>query len=144
MAGVLQGWRQNRRDGTDITFSYIDDAGVVQSGLVEFSGNSPQADFLDINFDGSIDNGDWLDFADGLGGKYPSLSPAESYREGDLNGDLVTNFTDFRIFQTEYDFANGASSFQAMVDNLQAVPEPTTSLLLLVTAVGLAAGVRSK
>ena len=46
---------------------------------------------------------------------------------GDLDGDGDNDFTDFRLFQTDYDAYNGVGSFQAM---LTSIPEPTSGLIL--------------
>ena len=58
-----------------------------------------------------------------------SGSPAEAYGLGDLNGDLINNHTDFVLFKSLYDGANGPGAFEVMVNS---VPEASTGFLLLV------------
>ena len=44
----------------------------------------------------------------------PSLSLAQAYRLGDLDGDLHNDHADFVAFKNAYDIANGAGAFVAM------------------------------
>ncbi len=50
---------------------------------------------------------------------------------GDLNGDFLNNHTDFVLFKSAFDAANGPNSFAAM---LTSVSEPDTIILLLIAA----------
>ena len=75
----------------------------------------------------------WPLFRAGMGGSYSSLSKAQAYLMGDLDGDLDSDLSDFAIFKIAYDVDNGAGAFDAMVS---AVPEPATWALAL-ACVGL-------
>ncbi len=117
--------------GDDIVFQYIDGAGVVQNGIVQFSGATQTTPYPqgDLNFDGVINGQDWLTYVAGLGTFSPGFSVAQSYRQGDLTGDLVNDHADFLVFKSLFEAANGAGSFAAM---LARVPEPSSCLLLAV------------
>ena len=54
---------------------------------------------------------------------------------GDLDRDGDNDLTDFVNFKTDYDAANGAGAFNAMLAN---VPEPSTMALLLLAGSGVA------
>ena len=51
-----------------------------------------------------------------------TLNDTESYLLGDLNGDQLSDYTDFRLFKADFNAANGAGAFEAMAG----VPEPAT------------------
>lgn len=87
----------------------------------------------DLNHDGAISGLDWTEFASNHVADLSSFSAAQQYVRGDLDGDGDNDATDFLIFQSDYDFANGAGSFQAM---LSGVPEPSSLLLLTFAAIG--------
>ena len=48
---------------------------------------------------------------------------------GDLNGDLVLDWSDFRLFKADFNNLNGAGSFAAATS----VPEPTTLVMLMLS-----------
>jgi hypothetical protein len=57
------------------------------------------------------------------------LSSLESYWHGDMDGDLDHDLTDFLLFRTAFNQANGAGAFES----LTGAPEPAAvSLLALV------------
>jgi hypothetical protein len=88
----------------------------------------------DLNFDSLINLTDWNLYLANVGTVFSNLTAAETYPMGDLNGDLVNNRLDFRLFKTDYNAANGAGAFEAM---LAGVPEPTALSMLLVACAGL-------
>jgi hypothetical protein len=113
-------WTKSFRE--DVTFSYINPAtGLPVSGPVRFAGGInnlpyPEGDF---NFDGSLSPLDWPTVRDNYGNSTPTLTAAQSYGIGDINGDLVVDLNDLLRFKVVYDAANGAGAFEAMI------PEPT-------------------
>jgi hypothetical protein len=113
----------------ELTFEYVDDNGdVVANGFVEYVGNNGASfPFGDLDFDGGIGPTDWLVYVEGLGRDFPESTAAQSYRQGDLNADLVNDHLDFLAFKGAYDAANGAGAFAAMIEQ---VPEPATWGLL--------------
>ncbi len=115
----------------ELTFEYIDGHGdVVANGFVEYVGNvGAPFPFGDLNFDGGIGPEDWLIYVEGLGRDFPDVTVAQSYQQGDLNGDLANDHLDFLAFKGAYDAANGAGAFAAMIEG---VPEPATGALLCV------------
>ena len=97
---------------------------------VVFTGNGGES-FVraDLNLDNSVDSDDWIVFRTNHLTDLSTLTAAQASVFGDLDGDLDNDFNDFRLFQADYDAANGAGAFVAM---LAAVPEPSSVLLLLV------------
>jgi hypothetical protein len=112
----------------DLVFQYISGNQVVL-GIVNYTGHSGSA-FAngDFNTDGVINSADWMIFRTNQHGDFTGRSAAEAYRMGDISGDFQNNHTDFVIFKTLYDAANGAGAFVAMV---AAVPEPASVVLVL-------------
>jgi hypothetical protein len=113
----------------DVTFNYVSQGETVR-GVVSFVGNEGKK-FApgDLSFDGQIDAQDWELFRAGQHVVVESGSAAQAYGLGDLNGDLINNHTDFVIFKSLYDQANGPGAFEVMVNS---VPEGSTGFLLLV------------
>jgi hypothetical protein len=112
----------------DLTFQYISGTQVVQ-GIVNYTGHSGSA-FAngDFNRDSAINSADWMIFRANQHGDFAGKSAAEAYLMGDISGDFQNNHTDFIIFKSLYDAANGAGSFLAMVAS---VPEPSSVILIL-------------
>jgi hypothetical protein len=122
------GWVQNPNE--DLIFQYIS-GGQVKNGIVSFIGNNDNPFALgDLNTDGSINVADWVLLRTNQQTNLTSLSKAQAYRLGDLDGDLHDDFADFALFKNAYDVANGAGSFAVMAAS---VPEPSTALLVLAT-----------
>jgi hypothetical protein len=108
--------------------------GTTATGAVEFIGNGSQPfDRSDLNFNGMIEPTDWLKFRANYFNEFTGLSVAQSYEFGDLNGDGVNDFADFRLFQSDYIAANGLAAFRALFT----VPEPTSGVLLMFGALSL-------
>jgi hypothetical protein len=84
----------------------------------------------DLDRDGDLDAGDWMILASNNLTSLVGLTAAEAQTLGDLDYDGDNDFDDFRLFQTDFDAAHGAGSF----DLLQQVPEPTSVCLLLMAA----------
>ena len=120
------GWLKSIYEDLDLQVT-LDDGSVV-AGIVEYTGNggSPWAR-SDLNFNGQLDPGDWTIFRTHHLQDMSGLSLAQSYQLGDLNGDGVNDFTDFRMFQADYTAENGAAAFAALLK----VPEPSTLALLV-------------
>jgi hypothetical protein len=92
----------------------------------------------DLNFDGSINGADYVIFRDNHRKPIdPLLFPTDpqSYVFGDIDGDQDNDFNDFRLFKADYDAANGAAAFEAL---LASVPEPSSAALLALGLAGLA------
>ena len=62
------------------------------------------------------------------------LTPGQAHAMGDLNGDFRNDHSDFVLFKTAFEAANGTRSFVAM---LTAMPEPSGFLLSLLAGVSL-------
>lgn len=90
-------------------------------------------EFLDLNFDGTINIQDWVTFRNNVGNDLSVLSTtAQLYRNADLNTDGRHDTADFVIFADAYDAAVGAGAFA----RIQNVPEPTTFAMLGLMGVG--------
>lgn len=108
-------------------FKFVNAAGETLRGPLTYTGGTSY-EFLDLNFDGSINVQDWVTFRDNVGNDLESLNTvAQLYRNSDLNADGVHNTRDFLIFVDAFDAANGAGAFAAAV---QSVPEPSTLVLM--------------
>ncbi len=83
----------------------------------------------DLNFDNAISGLDWVIFrTNALTSLTPGLNDVQSYVLGDVDGDQDVDFFDFRLFQDDFDAANGAGAFEAL---LASVPEPGGAALVL-------------
>jgi hypothetical protein len=81
----------------------------------------------DLNADGLVDPDDWAIMYPNLLTDISALSPVDRALAGDINGDGVMNVQDFILFKADFDLAQGAGSFDAM---LARVPEPATVVLV--------------
>ncbi|MEM7311710.1 MAG: PEP-CTERM sorting domain-containing protein [Planctomycetota bacterium] len=123
-------WINFHRDTSDISFEYLlagrDDP---IPGIIEFIGNGGESyDFLDLNYNGEVEIGDWIVFKDGFGTDLTGLPEAQRYNLGDLDNDGLHTHLDFIEFERIYDSINGAGSFAA---DLSAIPEPGSMGLML-------------
>ena len=119
------GWIQSIYE--DFQLSIVLANGATVPGFVEFTGNGGQLFARsDLNFNGALDPADWPLFRMNHLATFAGLSAAESYRLGDLDGDGDNDFTDFRLFQSDYIAANGEAAFAALLR----VPEPATGALV--------------
>jgi hypothetical protein len=117
----------------------IDDAGgdFTFTVPVIYTGGINNAAYRrgDLNFDGTITGADWVVFRTNHRLALPATeSVAQLYARGDLDGDRDNDFNDFRLFQGDYNAANGEGAFEALVAS---VPEPGTMALV---AMGLGVG----
>ncbi|WP_425399366.1 dockerin type I domain-containing protein [Aeoliella sp.] len=117
----------------DITFTYLLSDGSIVEGLVEFLGTTQTQPYMvgDLDF-----NGTPYEVADFTSVMLPNLisdlastlSPAEAYQMGDMNGDLRVDELDFRIFKEAY-LAQGGSL--ALLTGTT-VPEPATWIVTFI------------
>ncbi|QDU90593.1 PEP-CTERM motif protein [Pirellulimonas nuda] len=117
----------------DLTFDYKLSDGTMGAGFVKYTGAGIGRS--DLNADGSLTIADWEIF---LANNYTSLtglSATAAYLKGDLDFDLDNDFDDYRLFQADYDAANGVGAFAALGAS---VPEPS-SIVLAALALGLVA-----
>ena len=128
---VADGWIQSPTE--DLTLAITLDNGTTLNLDPVYVGNGNQSfERSDLNFNGSVDAPDWSIFVENHLGEFVLESPAEAYQLGDLDGDGDNDFFDFRIFQADYDAAQGAGALAALIGG-SSVPEPTTLLLAGVT-----------
>ncbi|MCA9186507.1 MAG: discoidin domain-containing protein [Pirellulaceae bacterium] len=119
----------------DVTMQILEANGSIRDVQIRFEGNSGNSYIRsDMNFDGAIDAADWTSLVTVLEADVTGKTRAEAYALGDLNGDGISGAADFLMFKADYEQANGAGSFQAM---LNSVPEPAGAFLAMVSAVGL-------
>jgi hypothetical protein len=113
----------------DLVFQYVS-GGQVKDGIISYIGNNGNPFTSgDLDFSGGINSTDWAILRNAQHTNLTTLSKAQAYALGDLNGDLRNDFADFALFKQAYDVANGSGSFAEMVAS---IPEPTTTLLVLV------------
>lgn len=91
---------------------------------------------IDLNDDGFITDDDALAYLSGLHMDLRSLTAEQAFALGDLNGDFVNDYDDFRIFKAAFDVNNGEGAFDAAL----AVPEPCGVALTLVATASFACG----
>ena len=92
----------------------------------------------DFDLDGDIDTTDYVTLRSHHLANLGGTLPIDTFALGDINGDLVNDYRDFRLFKTDFIAANGAAAFASMVASFGAIPEPATLSLMLL---GAAAGV---
>lgn len=119
-----------RTNQEDLSFSYVSNGAVVQ-GLINYIGGG-QAGRGDLNFDGAITAADWAIVRNNQNANLSNMSLAEAYRLGDFTSDRKNDHADFTAFKALFDAANGVGAFTAM---LAAVPEASTSLLVLTAGI---------
>ena len=83
----------------------------------------------DLDGNETINVDDWLIFTANHLADLSGLTPEQQAALGDLNGDGVNNFADFREFKDDYDAYNGAGAFAAM---MATIPEPASALSLTI------------
>ena len=96
--------------------------------------------FADVNYDGTLDASDWTIVKANFGSTVLGNEGLASYRRGDFNNDLAIDFTDIAAFRDAFDLSNGAGAFAAMT----AVPEPSTTALILLASTLLATARRKR
>jgi hypothetical protein len=129
-------WQQFFRDVGDISFNYLT-AGSDDpiQGIVQFIGNEDTSfDFLDLNYSGEVEIGDWEAFKAGFGENLTGLNEVQRHNLGDLDNDGLHTAGDFAEFLRLYDQSNGQGAFAAM---LAGVPEPGSALLSFMAIGGL-------
>jgi hypothetical protein len=127
-------WNQSPFE--DLIFNFTLAGGTPLAGEVVYTGNdgvgfAPS----DLNADGNTDAADFTLFAAASQGDLSGMSDYQLYKNGDLNGDGANNYIDFRLFKDAFIAANGAPAFAAL---MASVPEPTSLLLAIGGAFGLA------
>lgn len=124
-------WQKYHQDATDVKFLYADGVGDAPlEGIVEFVGNGSYAP-LDLNFNGSIEIGDYAAFLAGYNASLVGKSPAQRRSLGDIDDDGQHTLRDFLAFQEQYDAVLGAGAFAAAT----AVPEPSSAGLLAICTI---------
>lgn len=125
-------WRQYFEDFSDISFQYlVEGSASPLYGIIEFQGNANKSfDSLDLNYDGTVDLGDYQAFLDGYGStSLVGKLEVERHNLGDLNNDGKFSVQDFLEFKRQFDAKRGPGMFEAMLAGV-AVPEPSTVALL--------------
>jgi hypothetical protein len=118
-------WRTSFYEDVAIALRLAD--GSALPATIKYVGNNGNSERRsDFNFDGAISLADWNIFLSGNGTNLSTMTMHESYLRGDINGDLANNYQDFRLFKADFDAANGAGAFVAMIG----VPEPSTLTML--------------
>jgi hypothetical protein len=83
--------------------------------------NLPGNVFADINGDGALNVGDWIQFRGGQHANMGGLTLSQALALGDLTGDFRNDHADFNLFKAAFVATHGADAFAAML----LVPEPT-------------------
>jgi Concanavalin A-like lectin/glucanases superfamily len=115
---------------TDLQFTYTLNGGITGTGIIEYTGAVPKRS--DLNGDGAINAADWAIFVTNNGKNFTGDSTVAAYLKGDLNGDFVSDYSDYQLFKTDFIASNGAGAFSA----LTGVPEPGAVPMALLAALG--------
>jgi hypothetical protein len=117
----------------DVVIGLLLSDGTVINADVEFTGGFGHSyRRSDLNFNDAIDPVDWSIFLANHNADLSTITLAEAYALGDLNGDRKNDFKDFRLFQADFIAENGEAAFAALPG---VIPEPATALLLLAGAI---------
>jgi hypothetical protein len=95
---------------------------------------------IDLNGDSQIDMLDALRFLEHFQTDLSGLTPLQAFARGDVNGDQLSNYQDFRIFKVAYNAQAGEGAFEAVM----ALPEPASATLLLWAAIAWLLGDRRR
>jgi hypothetical protein len=87
----------------------------------------------DLNFDGVLDEADWLVFIAGSEEDLSGLTEIQQYAAGDLDGDGQNSIGDFVIFKQAYLDVHGEAGFAAL---FHTVPEASTCVLAVLAWFG--------
>jgi hypothetical protein len=124
-------WIKSRIEdvAVDITLT----SGSISTAAVSFSGGPGGLPYhrSDLNTDGVINVTDWTLYFPNLLSDLNSLTDVGQALAGDLDADGDNDVNDFSIFKSDFDAANGAGAFNAMLAN---VPEPSAIVMALVGA----------
>ncbi len=90
----------------------------------------------DLNGDGLINMTDWIELRSNMGMDTSLLDIFDAFSRGDQDGNGQIDGSDFVIFKTAYELANGSGSFATLVAN--SVPEPSSILLIAFATAGFA------
>jgi hypothetical protein len=133
-------WLKYHEDVSDITFQYlVAGKDTPVTGIIEFVGNGGASfDPLDLNFDGSINIGDYAAFLAGYNTPLADKTAAQQYVLGDLDADGRHTVEDFLTFKRRFDAVRGAGAFAAALAAGGLVPEPAGAALAIM-AVGCVA-----
>jgi Concanavalin A-like lectin/glucanases superfamily len=123
----------------DLQVNYV--LGDGSTGIADVSyvnNNGAPIARSDLNGDGSLTVADWLIFLAGSDQSFAGQSRVQSFMGGDINGDFVNDFRDFRLFQADYIAGHGAAAFAALLNGQ--VPEPSVLVLAALACLGLVVG----
>jgi concanavalin A-like lectin/glucanase superfamily protein len=130
--GLANAWTESRFEDLQITIDELlpDFSVSTYSVPVLFTGGlGATAARSDLDLDGDVDSDDWIKFKTHHLTDLSGQTVAVASTFGDIDNDLDSDFNDFRLFQTDYDGANGRGALATLI---AAVPEPSTGLLLLI------------
>src|SRR5262245_48100397 len=122
-------WLKYFQDEGDISFQYLtEESDTPIQGIIEFTGNGGESfNFLDLNYNGAVEIGDWMTFKAGFGVSLTGKTIAARHNLGDLDDDGLHTFSDFQQFESRYNAEFGQGAFVQML--AAAVPEPAYATL---------------
>jgi hypothetical protein len=138
-------WTQSPFEDLQVTITILDENFVEQqlSVPVFYINGFNDAPFRrsDFDLDDDIDADDYAtlqaNHLQNLGGTLH----IDTFALGDINGDLVNDYRDFRLFKADYIAANGAGAFARIISG---VPEPGTLGLMMLGIAASALTARRK
>jgi hypothetical protein len=127
----------------DLTFTLtVLDANFIEQSLsvpVFFVNGPNDAAFSrsDFDLDGDVDEQDYLTLKSNHLKTLTGILHIDTFDVGDINGDLVNDYRDFRLFKADFIAANGAGAFANLLAASGSIPEPSALVLLMCGAAGL-------
>src|SRR5690606_11920550 len=126
-------WVKSRIEDVTVDLQLV--GGGSATAAVAHSGGPGGGGFArsDLNADGVVHAADRPLFRHNALADLSSMTMVQQALAGDLDGDGDNDVNDFAIFKADFDSANGAGAFQAMIS---AVPEPGSLAMLLLGGTG--------
>lgn len=106
----------------DLVFEYLEPGNPTSITIPITYVGTPTFIVGDLNFDSNINAADWMLYIAGQHKDLAGMTMFEAFQMGDMDDDFDNDHTDFVLFKTAFEQANGAGSFAAM---LATVPEPS-------------------
>jgi hypothetical protein len=121
--GIGKGvWRRSRFENLTANITTTD--GLLLGVPVTYVGG-PAISRSDFNADGVLNAADYTILRTNFQTVLSGTSQYANWLLGDVDGDGLSTFTDYRLFQIDYTAANGAAAFA----QLGVIPEPASCLL---------------
>jgi hypothetical protein len=117
----------------DVSFTLTLGDGTFALGSVEYVG--AEINTIDLNADGNVDVGDWVQFIADHRESLAGRTPLQQFLAGDIDRDGDNDFDDFEDFKLMFEAINGPGS---LAEAIAEIPEPNAVGLALAAAAAIA------